>query len=622
MKTKQRATPKAKKPDAQAQAEAPTAKNPAPETAPLADSEQVDTVQADAGAARADDSEDDVLLQDWTPLGQCLDIRIAAGHWAGHAHELLADHQVPSLAHDSGALSERAARVLFAWCQEQTSLGTLPAEIVVVEVGMGTGLHLRFLLDAFAERCRTAGTPWYDQLTVYGTDVSPATVRRALDRGLFAPHAARIRLGFMDAAQPGWFGEIDTGATVDLRGGIHVLLANYVLDLQALDVFRRTRAADGSAKWEAVLVRTWLRDVDRLHAYSDRNVAQLLELAKTADDAAVAELAAVYTLIQLEMRAWPVDLRDHPDLAELARVADAQEAALGPDHPLLAEGTVVNHSAGALRMAQKLGLALADNGYLAVRDVAFCTPEVAGVARSYQKYGPTGAAGINLVQMDGFFAAGLAPAGMRLHAPHHDGVRNQGARLLTRRPLPATVTEFEIALDGEDMARATQLADEARNTANPLAALEKFRQAVRLEPTNWHLLAEAARSALVGAKRPDIAVAIAAKALELNTEYSPELWNVYGDALYSLGDPATALYAYEQGLLVQPRNVRLRYCAASLEASRGRYAAAFRHIGEALASDPGGSWRGEVLQLLDSCLRGQTAAATAEAARLAERDQR
>ena len=566
-----------------------------------------------------------VLLQDWTPLGQCLDLRISRTWWSRHAPELFTDHRVPTLAHDSGGLSRRSARVLFAWCKEQQKAGTLPAEIILVELGMGTGLHLRYLLDAFRDSCIAAQVDWYQRLVALGTDVSAATVRKALDRGLFTPHDGHVRLGYMDVQEPGLFLEIGTGAQLDLRGRIHALVANYVLDLLPVDLFRRSKLENGAVQWEAVLVRTWLGRPDLLTAYTDLDAAQLQALAaaettQDGDPRADEQLAAAFSLMQLELRAWPVDLTGHPDLPELELEADAQEAALGADHALLKQGTIVNHSAGALRAAVRLAQALDPRGYAALRDVGYTTAELAAEARTYQRYGPTGAAGVNLVQFDRYFVEGRGPEDVRVYAPNHDGVRHQGARLLTRAVLPATVAEFEAAFDGEDLQRAGRLADEAREETDAVLAMAKFRQAVLLEPTNWHLLAEAARMALDGARRPDVAMALAHRGLEINTEYSPELWNVYGDALHAQGELQAAAHAYEQGLTVGPRHPRLHYCAAWVDAERGRFASAFKHLGEALACDPEGALRGEMLQLLDACLRGQTLAWRAEALRLEERN--
>lgn len=593
----------------------PTPATPAEPTPP-----EGAALQREDAAAAPDALREPVLLQDWTPLGQCLDLRVSRTWWARHAPELFTDHRVPTLAHDSGALSHRSARVLFAWCQEQHAAGTLPDEIVVVELGMGTGLHLRYLLDSFRDLCLGGHVDWYGRLIALGTDVSAATVRKALERGLFVGHEGHVRLGFMDVQQPGLFLEIGTGRELDLRGQIHLLVANYVLDLLPVDLFRRTKRDDGTVQWEAVLVRTWLRRPDLLPAYSDLAAQDLVALTQSQEPHADEQLAAVFSLMQLELRAWPVDLTGHPDLEQLTAEADAQEQALGVGHPLLQQGTVVNHSAGALRAALRIAQALAPNGYATLRDVGYTTAELAAEARTYQRYGPTGAAGVNLVQMDRFFAAGLGPDGARLHAPHHDGVRHQGARLLSRTGLPGTLAEFQAAFDGEDLQRAGRIADQAREEPDATLAMEKFRQAVLLEPTNWHLLAEAARKALDGAGRPDVALALAHRGLEINTEYSPELWNVYGDALHAQGELAAAAHAYQQGLIVGPRHPRLHYCAAWVDAERGRFDSAFRHLGEALACDPEGLLRGEVLQLLDACLRGQSMAWQAEAQRLAERN--
>ncbi|MFZ4577403.1 MAG: tetratricopeptide repeat protein [Myxococcota bacterium] len=573
---------------------------------------------APAPATPVAETTTDVLLQDWTPLGQSLDVRIGLAAWPQLAADLLADHRVPHLAHDSGAVSARSARVLFAWCREQQAAGALPDEVVLVELGIGTGLHLRYLLDAFRDLCTEAGADYYQRLVALGTDVSAATVRKALDRGLFTPHAGHVRLGFMDVNRPGLFGEIDSGAQLDLRGRVHVYMANYLLDLLAHDVFRRAPAGQDRGRWEAVLVRTWLRHPELLHAVTDLGLDDVRRLAQDGSPQACSQLAPLYDLLQLELRTWAIDLTNHPDLQEIERCADALEAALGPDHPLLAQGTVVNHTAGAMGATRALVAATAEAGFLLVRDVAMTTAEEAGSPRVHQKYGPTGAAGVNFFQLDGFFASPLGQ-GVQCVAPPQDGMRQQASRLFTRFDLPATIAEFRAAFEGEDMNRAGALAARARAEPDMVAAMEAYRQAVLLEPTNWHLLTDAARRALVHARRPDLALAIAVKGLQINTEFSADLWSVYGDAHAALGRPEEARAAYAQGLAVDPRSARLHHGAAALEAARGRYEAAFRHIGEALACDKAGDLRGDVLQLLDACLRAQAAAFRASQERLASR---
>ena len=577
----------------------------------------------DAPAAAAG-SAGDVLLQDWAPLSQCLDWKLGRSAWAMSASQLFEDGKVPNLTHDSGTLSLRNARVLAAWCAEQAD--ALPAAIVVVEVGMGTGLHLRLLLDHFQRISAEGDHDWYERLQVYATDVSPGVIAQARERGLFDGHAQRVWTGYMDLAAPGVFVDPDSGEQTDLRGGIHLLCANYVLDLLPIDVFRRSQtSANGSAPsvlWEALLARTWLRATERLPAYSDLTLEQVKTLAASDDPQAWRALTSLYSLLQLELRTFEVPIAGHPDLDELVRLANRQEAALGVDHALLADGTIVYHSGGALRVATGFGAVLADNGYTTLRDIGLTTAELAAVPRIHQHFGTTVAAGVNMVQLDDWLADDRSGTGVRAVAPANDGIDNHAARLLTRATLPATEAEFVAQFDGNELSRIGKTIASARQSEDPEAALEQYRQALLLEPGNWLLLGEAAAHALTGGLVPDVAMAIARQGLEVNPAYNADLWNIYGDALWAAGASESALTAYQYALQTNPRHPRSHYCLAYVEAERGRFEQAFRHIGEALALDTDGAVRGDVLQLLDACLRGQRLAWQAEQERLATRTAR
>lgn len=579
-------------------------------------------IPAETNAATADlqDENARVLLEDWTPLAHCLAYRVGRLAWLRDAAALFADDTVPHLVHDNGTVSQRTAQLLFAWCQEQLRLGTLPDEIAVCEVGMGTGLHLRYALDAFKLRCQQAEVDWYDRLVVLATDVSAAVARQAVERGLFADHAGHVRLGFLDVEHPHRFIELDTGLQLDLRGRLHLVIAFYVLDLFPVDLFRRHHTPEG-LRWEAVWVRTWLRDPQLLSTYSDASLAELEQLAKTEAAANLEPFVDAWSLLQQQLRAWPVDLSNHPDLAELQRLAEAQEQALGRDHPLMAEGTVVVHSAGALRVAQLLGTVIADNGMALLRDVGLTTPEQAAKPRGHARYGHISAAAVNVLQLDQWFAQGRAPLGMRLVAPESDGDRGQAVRLLLRTELPETQRAFRQVFDGRDVEAASQLFEQAQAAQDPVSALELLRQAIAREPTDWTLHLEAARLALDRLGRPDVARAIALRAVELNPLFSAELWCVLGDALHAEALVDQAVRAYRNGLAVMPRHVRSLWSLAYVEAERGRHGPAFELLGQALRYDRPGNWRAEILQLLDACLRGQTLQHQAERQRLAEQDQ-
>ena len=385
------------------------------------------------------------LLHDWAPLGQCLTQRIGRHYWLRHAAELFADETVPHWVHDNGAMSQRTARVLVAWCQERESAGTLPDQVVVCEIGMGTGLHLKYMLDAFRQHCVDHDKDWYARLQALASDVSAPVARKAQERGLFADHADHVRLGHLDVEAPDTFIELDTGIAVPLVGQVHVFVALYVLDLLGMDVFRRRNYDDGG-RWEAVWVRTWLRDEALLPAYTDATVAQLQQLAGEDHPDAVEPLAQVWSLIQEELRAWPVAMAEHPDNTTLNQLADDIESALGRNHALLTDGTVVIHSAGALRAAQLLAETVAEGGIVLLRDVGLHTPEAAATARGLTHYGQVSAAAVNLVQMDAWIAAGHCP-GVLAVAPSHDGQRGQCGRLLVKGSLPATESAFRDPFD-------------------------------------------------------------------------------------------------------------------------------------------------------------------------------
>lgn len=570
---------------------------------------------AAAGPSVPDDPPppDRVLLQDWTPLGQCLSQRVGRQYWLRHAGELFADDTVPHWVHDNGAMSQRTAKVLAAWCEARQAAGQLPAEIVLCEIGMGTGLHLRYLLDAFRDLCADKGTDWYGRLLALGTDVSAQVARTAQERGLFADHVDHVRIGFCDVQSPDTFVELDTGVQLDLRGRVHVFVAYYVLDLLPVDVFRR-RLFDDGTHWEALWVRSWLRDPGLLPSVCDATVEELQALAAQERPDTVEPIAQAWSLLQEELRAWPVTLDNHPDAQALSRFADSQEAALGPQHPALHQGTVIIHSAGALRAAQVLAQTTAEDGLVLLRDVGLSTPEQAATARGLSHYGQVSAAAVNLAQFDPW----LTELGWRVVAPRQDGDRGQCSRMIARRPDPAVEATFADAFDTEAIFSAHGLLERAAAHTEPAEALELIRQAIAREPTDWTLHLDAARVALDALGQPDVAHVIALRAVQLNSAYSPDLWCVLGDALHAKGQGDTARRAYTNALAIWPRHARSLWSLAYVEAERGRHGLAFELLGQALRCDRDGTWRPQILQLLDVCLRGQTVHRQAELQRLAE----
>src|SRR6185369_16974069 len=139
-------------------------------------------------------------LEDFRPLSQCLEWRLADAYWAEKGVLPFVRNDVPYLVNNTGRLSENAAALLFAALDEARA--TLPRRLTILELGAGTGLHARFFLDAFAALCRQAGSDFYDRLTYVVTERFDATVDGWQRDGLFAEHAAHVAPRRCDANIP------------------------------------------------------------------------------------------------------------------------------------------------------------------------------------------------------------------------------------------------------------------------------------------------------------------------------------------------------------------------------------------------------------------------------------
>lgn len=79
-------------------------------------------------------------LQDFCTLSESLEWWLSDLQWRTAGAQLFADGEVPFVINNSGRLSEAAAALLFANCEEAKPAGN----IHVCEFGAGTGLFARF----------------------------------------------------------------------------------------------------------------------------------------------------------------------------------------------------------------------------------------------------------------------------------------------------------------------------------------------------------------------------------------------------------------------------------------------------------------------------------------------
>src|SRR5262249_56850682 len=100
---------------------------------------------------------------------------------------------------------EAAARLLLASCLEASPRAAAPQDehpITVLELGAGSGLFARLLLDRFRDLCAEIGRDFYKRLTYIVSDASPATASQRDEPAPFATHAGRVTCVVAGALDP------------------------------------------------------------------------------------------------------------------------------------------------------------------------------------------------------------------------------------------------------------------------------------------------------------------------------------------------------------------------------------------------------------------------------------
>src|SRR6188768_1387907 len=121
------------------------------------------------------------IVEEFRPVAESLEWRLSEQYWLTAGTRGFIDESVPYSSTSGGALSQDAAALLLANCQENPPDGPL----VVLELCAGSGLFARLFLDAFRRLCAEGGERFDEQLIYYVTDRSPSTVAHWKERNLF-----------------------------------------------------------------------------------------------------------------------------------------------------------------------------------------------------------------------------------------------------------------------------------------------------------------------------------------------------------------------------------------------------------------------------------------------------
>ncbi len=470
------------------------------------------------------------LIEDYRPIAESLECRLATLQWVRQGTLPFAQGHVPFAVNNNGRLSENAAALLFANCLETAP----PDRILVLELGAGTGLFARYFLDEFRRLCERGSRDFYQRLSYYVTDRSPRTVEQWEERGIFREHADHAIRVVCDAVTLREIGAVR----------IHAAFCNYLLDVLPSAVVRRREQG-----WEQVAIRTSIRDdANLLRHYTTLTFDQIRELASSPAPEANAKLLPLLPILEIECDLMPAGDSRLPGLDEL---------------PCEQGGARFTYNYGAIECLECLLGLLDPHGFVLVND--YCVPSRGETADEgaqppaqpsmLQRFGSTTAMPVNFPLLDDHFER----HGVTAVKPDGDDGSGIHARLLLRGALPSTRQTFEarFASAARQHADAPIIqAHQAVASGNLRQALASYRTAIERNPRDWLLIGEAAEFVSTQLKDHQTAIELAREALELNPWYSSWLWRVMGDCLTSLQRPADAHECYLQAQRIHPDDVQ------------------------------------------------------------------
>jgi SAM-dependent MidA family methyltransferase len=530
------------------------------------------------------------ILEEFRPLSESLEWRLAQLYWRRAGALPFAENEVPFLVNNSGRLSEAAARLLLASCLE---MGRTGGPIVVLELGAGSGLFALLLLNAFRALCAEGGHDFYQRLEYVATDVSAATVAQWQQRRLFADHAGHVTGLVADANAP----ELPVKSA-------RAVFCNYLLDVLPAAIVRR----EAGGQLQQLCVRTHL---GREPATGRPRPTLTFEEMKAIIEAGDAEgLARLFP----EMGFFEYEVAYRTDGVEaLAGAADAADA--------WPPGARVRLSTGALRCLARCADRLEPDGFILVNDYGPVTEQEVPAYAALQKFGKTVASGLNFPWLEGE----LHRLGLHAHKAAGDDARSLHTRLLMKRALPGTDAAFQARFSEEAYRAFDALLEEARQhvkAGRKEEALAAYQQALARNRFDWALLGEITDflTSQVGDARA--ARDTARAAVELNPHYSTWLWNLLGDALFNLEQFEEAHQSYLQAQRIDPRDSLTNLNLAYTHLIFAAHGQALEAIRVGLLHDVRGLYRERLLDKQRHVLSALTESWQAEQERLNRRNQR
>ncbi len=516
------------------------------------------------------------VLQDFWPLAQSLEWELGQMYWDRRGIRAFISDGVPFTTTSDGNLSMRAAELLFCNLEEARQQGTLEPEIWLLELGIGTGLFARFLLDCLRDLCAANGRDYYQRCRFLAADGSARMIADVEELGVLAGHPGRYVLCRVDAARP----EEDLARLTANRSAakprFRAVFLNYLLDSLPAAVLRIEPGGVSQ-----LCVRTCVGRGVELEDYTRLSREELARRAASSDPAEKAALLDLCKVLYLDCEFRPVDVESLPYSRFIPTEAGPQ-CRYWP------------HSYGAIRSLHGLLPWLCDDGFILINDYGFSQPEQVASFHGHQRFAGSTAIGLNFPLLQ---AACEGVQGCRWFEPAADHARIH-ARMLARNPGPATEKNFRERFDRRALAWFRQPVELARSCAKEGrtdAAISAYVEALRRQPHNCYLLEEAAWFLSQTNIDCRTGCQLAEAALAQNP-ISSTLYNVYGDCLFYSKRMEEAHAAYQRALELDPDNVVACCNLIQTHTHYRDYPAALQMVARGLACDRSGKYQDRLLK--------------------------
>jgi hypothetical protein len=368
-------------------------------------------------------------VEDYRPLATSLERLLASLSWKRLGVAPFISGDVPFLVNNDGRLSADAAALLFANLHEAEPPGN---RIEVLELGAGSGLFARYLLDEFRLLCERASRDYYARLHYFVTDGSAATVEFWQRAEIFREHLGHVTLRVCDANDP----------SSACAGPLRAIFCNYVLDSLPAAVLQPTEAG-----WEQLHARTWIAD-DRalLRQYTALSPEEIQQCAASSDPEERERLLSILPLLE----------------SESSFLAVGEDGPLGIEKlNVIVNGAAFAYNYGALSCLDASLDLLDPAGFVLVNDYGPVRAENLAASARGKRFGPCEAIGLNFPLLEEH----LQSAGVRTIKPEGDDDCGVHARLLLRGRLCGTQQAFESRFSADAQRFLSEPIEQARTLA-------------------------------------------------------------------------------------------------------------------------------------------------------------